>query len=244
MRRLSISFLAMLVVIGCHQGPRPDAGMAALRVKVVAEPKEGVQPPPSAASTHDAPADQSYGPRARVDYSQLDNIVVYVEPAGKNFIPPRPPAPLSLTVDPKKSSHGIDGVVSVGQKLVLKNGGASPQAIYSVSDGNDFELAGVPPDGVGEYLVKSPGLIEIFADASKDIALQVFAAPTPWVQLGRSGETLDFNNIPPGGYQIVSWHPRLPGSTQPVTLSADKVTDATVKVGVNSLPKVTADAGH
>ena len=244
MRRLTVSFLAMLVAVGCRQGPRPDAGMAALRVKVIAEPKAGVQPPPSAVSTHDAPTDQSYGPHARVDYAQLDNIVVWVEAASKPATPPTTPPPLSVDVNPQKSSHGIDGVVSVGQKLVLKNAGSSPQTIYSVSDGNDFELPSVPPNGSGEFVIRSPGLIEIFADASKDIAVQVFATPTPWAQIGRSGQTLDFNNIPPGSYQILSWHPRLPGSNQPVTLSANQVSEATIKVGVNSLPKVTADANR
>jgi hypothetical protein len=216
--------------------------MGALRVKVIAEAKVGVQPPPSAVSTHDAPADPSYGPHARVDYAQLDNIVVWVEPATKPETPPSAPPPLNKTIDPTKSSHGIDGVVSVGQKLILKNAGSSPQSIYSVSDGNDFEVPSVPPSGTAEYLVRSPGMIEIFADASKDIALQVFATPTAWAQIGQAGQTLDFNNIPPGNYQIVSWHPRLPGTTELVTLTADHVTDASIKVGVNSLPKVTADA--
>jgi hypothetical protein len=232
----------MMVAVGCRQGPHPDAGMSALRVKVVAEPKAGVQPPPSAVSTHDAPTDQSYGPHARVDYSQLDNIVVWVEPTTQTAAPSPPKAPFNANVDPQKSSHGIDGVVSVGQKLLLKNAGAKPQSIYSASDGNDFDVPSVPPGGTGEYVVRSPGLIEIFADTSKDIAVQVFATPTPWAQIGHAGQVLEFNNIPPGNYQIVSWHPRLPGTTQPVTLTADQVSEASIKVGVNSLPKVTADA--
>ena len=244
MKRLSLSFLAMVVAVGCHQGPRPNAGMSALRVKVIAEPKVGVQPPPAAVSTHDAPADPGYGPHARVDYAQLDNIVVWVEPVTKPGTQSTIPPPLNKTIDPAKSSHGIDGLVSVGQKLILKNAGPSPQSIYSASDGNDFDLPSVPPSGTAEYLVRSPGLIEIFADASKDIALQIFATPTPWAQIGRAGETLEFNNIPPGNYQIVSWHPRLPGTSEPVSLTADHVTDASIKVGVNSLPKVTADAAH
>src|SRR5690348_16632180 len=129
MRLTALSFLAVVVaVVGCRRGPRPDAGMAAMRVKVVAEPKDG------APSAHDAAADQSYGPHARVDYAELDNIVVYVEPAAKPATPPTAPAPMSVSVDPTKSSHGIDRVVCVGQKLVLKNAGASAQAIYSVSD--------------------------------------------------------------------------------------------------------------
>jgi hypothetical protein len=245
MKIITVALFTLVVAIGCHPGPTPETGMAALRVKVIAEPKTGVQPPPVAVSTHDTPADQGYGPHARVDYSQLDNIVIWVEPApGAGPAKAPAPAPMNLTVDPQKSSHGIDAVVSVGQKLVLRNAGAKAQSIYSVSDGNDFELSSVPASGSAEYAVRSAGLIEIFADSSKDIAVQLFATPTPWAQIGRSGQTLDFNNIPPGHYQLVSWHPRLPGSTEPVELTADHVTDASIKVGVNSLPKVTADASR
>jgi len=36
----------------------------------------------------------------------------------------------------------------------------------------------------------------------------------------------------------VSWHPRLPGTEQTITLSADQMAGASIKVGVNELPKV------
>jgi hypothetical protein len=214
------------------------------RRESVSEPKTGVKPPPAAVGTFDTPGTQGYGPFSRVDYSEVDNIVVYLEGMTSATTPTQAPSAFTITVDPGKSSHGIDGVVSVGQKVVLRNGGSKAQSIYSVSDGNDFEISAVPVSGSGEYSVRSAGLIEIFADSSKDIAIQLFAAPTSWVQLGRAGQTLNFNNIPPGRYHLVSWHARLPGTSEEIELTADHVADATITVGVNSLPKVTADAAR
>jgi len=231
MRTLTF-ILAALVAVGCRQGPKPDKGMAAVQVKVIAEPKVGVKPPPE-----DPAGKSSYGPFSRVDYSEVDHIVVWVEPVAPGA-PPLPAGPINTSVDPQKSSHGLDGVVCVGQTVVIKNAGQQTQAIYSASDGNDFALTAVPPGGTGEFKVRTAGLIEIFAESSKDIAVQLYAAPTPWAQIGRAGQTLDFNNIPPGRCRIVSWHHRLPGTSEVTDLAADKVTQATITVGVNSLPKV------
>lgn len=250
MNRCLLAVIGMLIGVGCSAGPpRPAPGTAGLRVKVVAEPKAGVRPPPQAVSTYDATGTpNSYGPFARVDYAELDSIVVWLEPtagqpASSSYPPPASPA--EFTVDPSKSSHGIDGVVGVGQHLILRNAGAKAQSIYSVSDGNDFDRDAVPPGGTAEYVVRSPGLIEVFADSSKDTAVQIYAAPTRWAHVSRAGQTLDFVDLPPGRYTLASWHPRLPGTTQSIELVADRVADAVVKVGVNQLPKVTAaDAAH
>ena len=50
--------------------------------------------------------------------------------------------------------------------------------------------------------------------------------------------TVKFLDLPPGLYRVTSWHPRLPGTSTDVTLTADKTAKMTVSVGVNSLPKV------
>jgi hypothetical protein len=72
----------------------------------------------------------------------------------------------------------------------------------------------------------------------------MYATPMEWGQSSHAGQTVEFNNIPPGRYQIVSWHPRLPGTTDSIDLKADHVQDATIKVGVNSLPGVSGEAGR
>jgi hypothetical protein len=58
------------------------------------------------------------------------------------------------------------------------------------------------------------------------------------VSLARSGSSVDFTNLPPGQYKLASWHPRLPGYETILTLSPDQIAAATIKVGVNALPKV------
>jgi hypothetical protein len=120
----------------------------------------------------------------------------------------------------------------------VRNTGAGAGNLYSVSDGNDFNLGSVAPGTTATFTARSEGLIEILNASLKDPVALVYVAPSPWVSLAKSGGTVEFNNLPPGQYRIASWHPRLPGSETTVTLAANQSSTATIKVGVNTLPKV------
>lgn len=229
--------LAMLLMTGCQTSTPPAPGMAALRVHVKAEPKTGAQPAAQKVAVYDTPAPTDYGDYAKVDYSDLDQIVVWLEPVNSSATP-APAGAHTIQINPQVPSKGISHVASVGQQLILRNASSSPQTIYSVSDGNEFDFESVPPGGSAEYKVRSAGLIEILTNSAKGNSIQVYAAPSPWVRITRAGETIEFNNLPPGQYRLVSWHPRLPGSQATVTLSADHMTDASIDVTVNTLPKV------
>ncbi len=174
-----------------------------------------------------------------VDYSDLPDIVVWLEPASGAAPPGAAPMPdATVDVSPARPYPGRIISVSVGQKVVFHNTSSKAGAVYSVCDGNEFSLASVPPDGAGSYTIHSPGAIEVLTDPAREPMAELYAAPTRWVLPARSGAQIVFNNVPRGRYRLVSWHPRLPGTEAAVTLSVNTVTDATIKVGVNDLPKV------
>jgi hypothetical protein len=236
---LIVSWCGLFGILGCQATPRPSPGMAALRVNVVAEPKAGAKPAGESGAGYDgAPGAASYGEGAfeRVNYSALDEIVVWAEPSGA--LQTTGAAPVTIQIDAGKPSRNIDRAVGVGQKLIMRNHGAQPANIYSVSEKNEFDLGSVPAGASAEYLVKSPGIIEILCPTVKDPVAQVYAAPTRWVSLTRAGRSVDFNDLPPGLCRLISWHPRLPGSETSITLSADQFAITSIKVGVNALPKV------
>jgi hypothetical protein len=49
---------------------------------------------------------------------------------------------------------------------------------------------------------------------------------------------VEFRDLPPGKYRAVTWHPRLPGHSIDLDLTAGQVTSATVKVSVNGLAQI------
>jgi hypothetical protein len=215
--------------------------MAALRIRVMAEPKAGFASPADRVSTYDAPVKRTSvsGDFETVDYSALKEIVVWIEPAsGTTAKPPQHPA--SIDLDPQKPATSLALAASVGQQVTIRNTGSNSANLYSVSDNNDFSLGSIPPGGTASFTARSEGLIEILNAKLKDPVALVYAAPSTWVSLAKSGSTIEFTNLPPGQYKIFSWHPRLPGSETTITLSADQVSTATIKVGVNTLPKVGA----
>ena len=232
--------VCIALLSGCVAGPRPAPGMASLRIHVVAEPKEGRKVTVAPVSTYDTPtsAKKDQGQFELVDYSNLGNIVVWLEPADSAAIRGAQPADLTIDVDPAKPATHLSGAISVGQKIVVRNRGGRAQDIYSVSDGNDFDLGKLAPGQQASYVVKNPGLIEILSDAIAEPVATIYAAPSPWVAMTHSHGNIEFNNVPPGRYRLVSWHPRLPGTEQTIDLLPDQTAAATISVGVNSLPKV------
>jgi hypothetical protein len=214
--------------------------MAALHVDVVADPKAGYHPANYHVLVYDAPAPAMAADYEKVDYASLDEVVVWAEPAegsptsGVNA----EALPVRVDVDPQKASDHLAAAVAVGQRLILHNAGNKSGAVYSVSDGNNFHLGTLAPGESGEYVVQSPGLIEVVTTSLEEPIATVYAAPTRWVRLTRAGQRIDFNDLPPGRYKIVSWHPRLPGHETRVSLSPDHVSHASINVGVSGLPKI------
>jgi predicted component of type VI protein secretion system len=237
-RRLNFIFAMLLLMLtGCQSAPHLAPGMSGLRISVIAEPKAGVKDPAAAVKVYDTPTARQEGAFERVDYSALHQIVVWAEPAfptqHKVIL-----TPVTVNVSARTSVDHLATAASVGQQLIVHNNGSTPGSFYSVSDGNAFDLGKIGPGGHGEYTIKSSGLIEILSTAVPDPVASVYAAPSGWRAMTHSGATVDFTNLPPGDYHIYSWHPRLPGTEETVSLSPGQIAKVTIKVGVNALPKV------
>jgi hypothetical protein len=171
-----------------------------------------------------------------VDYDNVEDIIVYLE--GPRTAAPAA-APRTIDVNPGTTAGAVIPV-SVGQKLTFRHAGAHGTPLYSVSEGNEFDVKTLPTGGTADYIVQSPGPIEVLTDPAKEPVLRLYAAPSRFVAATRSGKAVDFTDVPPGSYTAVAWHPRLPSGQTAVTLAADQAAKATLKVGVNALPKVGA----
>jgi hypothetical protein len=234
--RLVFPVLGLLgLLVGCQSAPRASVGMASLRVDVVAEPKAGSRLAARAPVMYDAPgvtAKPASGAYETVDYNNLTDLIVYLEPARGASAP-------AQTIDVKTGETAGSVVpASVGQTLSFRNAGAQPISVYSVSEGNEFDAKTISPGATVDYTVRTAGLIELLSDPAKDPVLRVYAAPSRFVAATRSGKPVDFVDVPPGRYTVVAWHPRLPGGQSAVDLAADRPARVTVKIGVNALPKV------
>ncbi|MCP4250447.1 MAG: hypothetical protein GY778_25675 [bacterium] len=235
--------------VGCEAPVRIQPGLSAIRLSIQAEPKTGYRRPVSSTTGDDVYEDEAPGASvptsgayALVDYDRLENIVVWMEPQGAGAPDASEVQPATVSIDLSKPDAAdrpwLTRVTGVGGRLVFDNRSSRPQIVYSLSEGNEFDLGEIAPGANFEHVVQQPGLIEVLSEARDDPIARIYVAPTPWVQRARSGRRVTFTDLPPGPYRAYCWHPRLPGSTTTVTLVADEVTQARLTVAVNSLPTV------
>jgi hypothetical protein len=230
-------FLCSLGAIGCAGTSPPSSNSTATaRIHVIAKPKAGVKAPLARVAVYDAAPSQSTntggGTYERIDYNNLADIMVWLEPKAKTTI--APPAPTDIVITTlHESDHVHPG--SIGQTINFRNKTDRPLNLYSVSEGNEFELPTVAPGASATYVPKNEGYVEVLFDPARQPIAALYIAPSPWIAHTRSNKTVTFKDVPPGEYEIVTWHPRLPGSAQTIKLSAGQTSESTAKVGVNAL---------
>jgi hypothetical protein len=244
MKTLFVLILA-LSVAGCSAAPKMAPGKSAAQILVKAEPKKGFHPPTGGASYGGGTADQLAspanpgGPFVTLDYANLYNIVVWLEPVAA-----APPAstPQTLTIAAPGSKTPDDAsvrVAAIGDKLVLQNRSQKADTFYLRDD--DGTVSNIGTLGAGQlvaYILKKPGPQSIVSDSLDRVIDRLFVVPSPLYKVSHCNATLTFNDLSPGQYQLKSWHYRLPGTSTSLTLAAGKVAKSTVIIGVNTLPKV------
>jgi hypothetical protein len=231
--------------VGCSAPVKIAAGMSALRVRVVAEPKAGYRMPGrvKASGAYGAyrvsSASTSQGRQfERVNYRALEGVVVWIEGESEsNVQPASPSASVDVPIESRTLGRSTPPtfVCGVGGSIVFRNRGRSAESVYSFSTGNEFDVGVIAQNDRAVFSPRAPGLIEVLTDSSDDPIAIVYVAPTHHVQRVTSGEAAVFNNVPPGRYRVSCWHPRLPGESADVVLTADQLAETALTVGVNLL---------
>jgi hypothetical protein len=241
--RIIISLIVWALLAGC-QTAAPPPNRAAFRLYVYAEPKTGIRPATRHVSVYDSPAAGGYaaayagGGYEKVDYTALSDIVVWLEPLDEPISASNASPDEVIEVDSGKAAHGVSAVACVGGRIVFRNVGDKAADVYSVSDGNEFDLGSLTPGASAGYTVRRSSLIEVLTSGIQDPIANVYATPSPWFGLTQAGRTVEFDDLPAGPYRVVSWHPRLPGQQTTVDLPPGHIVTASIKVSVNGLPRV------
>ena len=222
------------IVVGCSAPILIQPGLSAIRVRIDAKPKAGYREPQSNAySPSDAPVNA--GAFRRVNYRALSEIVVFATPAEVGT--DRPAAPEVLVELGRLRTTRLYAT-GTGGALRVRNTGATPETVYSVSVDNEFDLGEIAAGGEATWRFANAGIVEIWSTRRADPIATVYVAPTPWVRLVSSGSVIAFSDLPPGPCRVTCWHSRLPGATTMVELVPDRVSSTRLELGVDSLPVV------
>lgn len=245
---LHACFVAVVALILAGCGGGLPAGQSGVKIAITAEPKAGYTLDVKAADVYAGRPDVEDATTAKrdpfrpLDYRNLDDIVMYLVPDGGSAASAPTPKPIALDASPSADNQPWQVKVSaVGGELRVGNTSASPRAVYIRNEaGKLSDIGTVAPGATVAATLSAPGAMTVFAESNgaEDQRLaEIYVAPNGWVTTGVSGGTATFAPVPPGNYTLHTWHPRLPGQSQKLTLVADKYTEAKAVVTVNVLPK-------
>ncbi len=239
--RSIVALMIGIIGAGCgSSGSKPPPDRAALSVLVRAEPKAGWRDSGAQSSGYDV--GEVGRPRAfeTVNYSALDDIVVWVQPSDP---PGTDLGSLRLTIDVGRPSMTMHAS-GLRDSWTIANSAPEALPIYAVYESSRVvDLGTVSSGGQVTATPREPGLVLIMCDIRPDPLAQIYVAPVPTASAGRvrvvqGGSKVVFNDLPPGPARVSCWQPRLPGSGQSVTLIPGQTANATLIVGVNLLPQL------
>jgi plastocyanin len=113
-------------------------------------------------------------------------------------------APLVVQKDKRFSPHVI--VVPVGAAVQFRNEDEIAHNVFSLSQGNAFDLglykSGTPKD----HVFKTPGPVHLLCNIHAAMQGWVYVADTPWYTQADASGRFVVKNVPPGLYDLEVWH--------------------------------------
>jgi len=169
-------------------------------------------------------------PVALGDGGALENVVVFLEEvkAGKAW-PER-----EYVLDQHKCSfEPYLQVVPNGVELTIRNSDSvlhnvHPFEIIGNARRTLFNLAQPKLDQVNRKTIKTRrgNVVELACDAHSWMAGWLYVLEHPYFDVAGASGTFSIDNIPPGKYTLVAWHPVLGRSEQAVEVGAGEITEA------------------
>lgn len=238
--KLSVLFVCSVVLLSLSCGggggrskPTDEfPGIATLLVTVRAEAKTGWQDPRKQSDYAGLRPGEAKSFET-TDYSNIDDIIVWVEPQADRYAATAG----NISIDLGDPQQGLRAA-GVGSIWDFRNATGKAIDVFLRTESGKVVPLGLIP-GPGRSLTPDvQGYVEVMAVDQSEPLARVFVAPTAFVRVATTREPVRFFAVPPGRAKIITWHPRLPGTTTEVNVSSNGETRATVTIGVNSLPKV------
>ncbi|HEY6109879.1 MAG TPA: plastocyanin/azurin family copper-binding protein [Gemmatimonadales bacterium] len=156
--------------------------------------------------------------------TDLGDAVVFLEGLGD----PAPAARFDVTISDKAFAPHVL-VVPVGSTVAFPNHDPFDHNVFSVSEGNSFDL-GLYGRGEGKSVtLQHPGLVRVFCNVHpRMVALVLVMGTHDYAQPGADG-SFTINGVGPGSYRLHVWHERAPTEVvKEVTIGAAGVSDLVV----------------
>ncbi len=143
------------------------------------------------------------------------------------------PAPARGKVISQRNKTFIPRVlaVPVGTKVDFRNEDELFHNVFSLSRPNDFDTGLYRQGASYSQTFKKVGLVQILCNIHSSMIAYVVVVDTPYYTQADAGGTFTIKNVPPGDYEIETWHEASMKSwKQKVNVGAEGVRGLSVKV--------------
>ncbi len=125
--------------------------------------------------------------------------------------------------------------VPVGASVVFPNADPILHNVFSISEGNKFDL-GLYRKGPGKtWVFRSPGLVRVFCNVHHSMVAYIWVLDTPFYATPDGSGSFTLANLPEGPGTLEVWHEQTDGTKQ--TLKMPHAEGVTVKLEVTK-PRV------
>ncbi len=153
--------------------------------------------------------------------------VVYAEPL-EGSAPLRPAPPAAIEQRDKTFTPRVLAV-PVGTTVRFPNSDGIFHNVFSLSQGNAFDLGLYRAGASKSRTLTTPGVVRVFCNIHPQMTAVVVAVPTPWVTVAGTGGTFRLE-LPPGRYRVTALSER-----------AEAVTAEVAVAGATAAPALTLD---
>jgi plastocyanin len=121
--------------------------------------------------------------------------------------------------------------IPVGSKVNFRNEDDIFHNVFSLSRPNDFDTGLYRQGASYSQTFRKAGVVQILCNIHASMIAYVFVVDTPYYTQADAGGTFTIKNVPPGEYELETWHEAsMKSSKQKVTVGADGVRGLAVKV--------------
>jgi len=156
----------------------------------------------------------------------LQNVVVSVSPEDVKRLPQTEPSDRPAVLDQQRCTfvpHVL--VLSVGQKILIKNSDDAPHNVHPLSDENPIEGFSQEPrdtDGRLASAVTTPEVFSIKCDIHPWMIAWVVVVEQSYARVTDDTGKFDLGVLPDGRYTLVAWHEKLGTQEQKIDVKDGK----------------------
>lgn len=141
----------------------------------------------------------------RGQHPVVEETVVWLDPVGSARPAKRPAATFTMTTRGKTLIPHVVAV-PVGSTVSFPNEDPISHNLFSLSQGNDFDL-GLYRTGAGKaHTFTVPGIVNVYCNVHPNMSAVIHVMSTPYYGFVHRDATFSLTDVPPGRYDAVVWN--------------------------------------